>query len=229
MKNKITAIPASFLAGIFVIYNIILFVIAGFSGHSTSFWISYIFVLLAFALTGLFTLKIFADKKPFRYWFLGFPMLRWSVIYLICSVAFAALFMLVDSVQVTIIIQLLLIGGYCAVGAFCYFAKAQIAEIDEKIEKVYLFRLFYADLDTMSKIAADGEVKNSLTKLAEKVRYSDPNSHPSLSDAENEIQNKIFLLKGLIKSNEKEDALDLIHEIDGLVVERNARCKALKK
>lgn len=228
MKNKIFSVPAGFLAGTFVLFNIILFVVAGFDGHGASFWVSYLLVVLAFALTAFFTLKKFKDKEPFRYLFLGFPMLRWSVIYLACAIVFGALFMLVDSVQLAVIIQVLLIGGYTAVGVFCYYAKAQVAAVDEKKEKVQLLRLFYADVDAVSKTVTDGEMKTALTKLAETIRYSDPNSDASLIVVENEIQNKLEVLRGLIRSDAKADALKLIQEISRLVVERNARCKALK-
>lgn len=229
MKSKIVSAPAGFLAGTFVLYNIILFVIAGFSGHGASFWVSYLFVVLAFALTAVFTLRIFKDKEPFRYWILGFPMLRWSVIYLACSIVSGALFMLVDAIQLAVILQVLLIGACCAIGFFCYHAKAHVAAIDEKKEKVQLLRLAYADVDAMTKTVIDGEMKAALTKLAETIRYSDPNSDASLVGAENEIRNRIDTLHGFIQSNAKSDALKLISEISRLVIERNAKCKALKR
>lgn len=229
MKNKNVSMTAGFLAGTFVLYDIILFVIAGFGGHGASFWVSYLFVVLAFALTALFTLKIFKDQEPFKYWFLGFPMLRWSVIYLACSFVSGAVFMLVDSVQLSVIIQVLLIGGYSAVGFFCYQAKAHVAAVDEKKEKVQLLRLAYADVDAISKTITDGEMKTALAKLAETIRYSDPNSDASLLEAENEIRNQVNLLNGFVRSDAKADVLKLTQEITGLVIERNAKCKALKR
>lgn len=229
MKNKVVSVPAGFLAGAFVLYNIILFVIAGLGGHGASFWISYLFIVLAFALTALFTLKVFYDKEPFRYLFLGFPMLRWSVIYLAFSIALGTLFMLVDTIQLAVITQVLLIGAYCAIGVFCYHAKAQVIAVDEKKEKVQLIRLIYADVDAMSKTTTDREIKEALIKLAETIRYSDPNSDASLIGVENEIRNKVDIMRGFIRSDMKADSLKLIGEINRLVVERNASCKALKR
>lgn len=229
MKNKILTVPAGFLAGLFALYHVILFTIAGFDGHGASFWVSYLFVVVAFALTALFTLKVFMDKEPFRYLFLGFPMLRWSLIYLACAIAFGALFMLVDSVQLAVITQVLLIACYSAIGVFCYYAKAQVVAVDDKKDKVQLIRLIYADVEAMSKTDTEGEVKTALRKLAETIRYSDPNSDASLIGVENEIRNQVSLLNGLIHSDAKTDALKLIQEINRLVVDRNAKCKALKR
>jgi cell filamentation protein len=52
----------------------------------------------------------------------------------------------------------------------------------------------------------------------------------SLCDTEKEIQSRINVLRGLVvQSNEKADALNLIQEINKLMIERNAKCKALKR
>ena len=37
---------------VFVVYNAVLFIIAGFEDHGPSFWISYVFMLVAFIALG---------------------------------------------------------------------------------------------------------------------------------------------------------------------------------
>ena len=69
---------------------------------------------------------------------------------------------------------------------------------------------------------SDANIKSALVKLAENIRYSDPISGESLFELEENILNRI---KNIENSKNK---LVAISEIDGLIVERNKRCKILK-
>ena len=78
------------------------------------------------------------------------------------------------------------------------------------------------DVELLAKAETDPETKTSLTKLAERIRYSDPLSDDSLDELEGIISSKIHELKTSTARG------DLISEIGILLSERNAKCKALK-
>ncbi|MGN0654664.1 MAG: hypothetical protein ACI4KD_07090 [Oscillospiraceae bacterium] len=69
---------------------------------------------------------------------------------------------------------------------------------------------------------ADADIKLALTKLAEKIRFSDPMSSEHLGDLESEIADKVKELK----SAENKSAI--IAVIDSLITERNKKAKLLK-
>lgn len=68
----------------------------------------------------------------------------------------------------------------------------------------------------------DADIKASLTKLAEKIRFSDPMSNDALINLETEIANKVKELKTTANKAE------IIAGIELLLAERNKKAKLLK-
>ena len=66
------------------------------------------------------------------------------------------------------------------------------------------------------------EIKTSLTRLAEKIRYSDPMSNVALADLEARIQEKVAALRTT------DHKLEIIVELDSLLTQRNKKAKILK-
>ena len=66
------------------------------------------------------------------------------------------------------------------------------------------------------------EIKISLTKLTEKIRYSDPMSNVALADLEDRIREKVTALRTA------DHKLEIIAELDLLLAERNRKAKILK-
>lgn len=66
------------------------------------------------------------------------------------------------------------------------------------------------------------EIKTSLTRLAEKIRYSDPMSNVALADLEARIQEKVAALRTT------DHKLEIIAELDLLLAEWNRKAKILK-
>ena len=74
----------------------------------------------------------------------------------------------------------------------------------------------------LAETESDPTTKAELTKLAEKIRFSDPMSSDALAEIETEIVNKIKEIK---TSNDK---LAIIAVTSALVEERNKKAKILK-
>ena len=68
----------------------------------------------------------------------------------------------------------------------------------------------------------DADTKAALTRLAEKIRFSDPMSNEQLVDLENKISAKVLELK--TAANKRE----IIAELNLLLDERNKKTRALK-
>ena len=100
-------------------------------------------------------------------------------------------------------------------------------EITTTENKVAGKRQFINDLqievEMIAESANDTEIKQKLSELAKKIRFSDPMSDDSLSELENEILNKVTALE-----NSSSKAADL-KEIETLLLKRNKKTKTLKR
>ena len=76
--------------------------------------------------------------------------------------------------------------------------------------------------------AKERETRNALDKYAENIRYSDPMSHPSLAEMENELFKLITDIASLLSTGEEEEARELIQRSEDLLQKRNGRCMMLK-
>ena len=74
----------------------------------------------------------------------------------------------------------------------------------------------------LASAETDADTKATLTKLAEKIRFSDPMSNEALTDLEAEIAAKV---KGLKTAENK---AEIITVLDSLITERNKKAKLLK-
>lgn len=92
--------------------------------------------------------------------------------------------------------------------------------------KVAVKRQFIKDLqievEMLAEGEADGEIKQKLTELANKIRLSDPMSDSSLSELEEELLAKVAAIEN---SNDRTAA---IKEAETLLLKRNKKVKALK-
>ena len=215
----------------FVFYNIILFTISGFTGLSAAFWLSYVFMLLCLALNACARLILFKDRLTAKDWFFSYPILRHGYIYLIAEFISSVLFMAIPNANVRIaaVVQLLILLVYLVFAISCFFAKEKIEELDEKIkEKVLFIRSTMVDLQTIASLCSDITTKAMISKLSEKMRYSDPMSHESLSELERGITLEIALLRSIVEAQDFSAANEKCSAIDRLLDERNRKCKIMK-
>lgn len=89
-------------------------------------------------------------------------------------------------------------------------------------QKVFYIRELQADVEMLAEQEQNPEIKTSLTRLAERIRYSDPMSNVALADLEAKIQEKVTALRTA------DYKLEIIAELDLLLAERNRKAKILK-
>ena len=215
-----------------VVYNAVLFVIAGFSGNSASFWISYAFMMVGGL--GAFVTLLIMLKPDFtmRDWFLGYPIVRRLLLYVGVEFVVSTVFMIVGkyiSWIPTFCVQLILLGIFTALVVTASFAKEMVKDVAQEIKvRTTNIKLLTADAQMLPDLCADAAAKKVFADFAEAVRFSDPMSNDILASLEAEIQARVTNAKIYLQSGDVEEALRLCKQADMLLKERNLKCKALK-
>ena len=208
---------------VFVLFNVIAFAIP--TAKTGTFWVAYVFSVVAFASQLGIRKVAFGKKDTLKSKFLGFPVVHIGIVYMIVQTVVCAVFMAVPILPVwsAIVVCALVLG----ISAICMISaeagQGEIERIETKVkQKVFYIKSLQVDVELLENSESDGETKEALQKLAEKIRFSDPMSLPELEAIEKEIADKANTLKTAA------DKLTVITEIDALLAERNAKIKILK-
>lgn len=232
-SNSKASMSAIIFAICFITYNVVVFAISGFSGHGASFWISYIFMLIAFlalAATGLMLRQ--RSVQP-RDWLFGYPVLKHSTIYIIAEIICSITFMLLDNIGcpwwVALVVQVLLLTVYAVFAISCFIVQDTIKEVQENVKaNTYFIKMLTVDAQMLAEKVSDMEAKKEFIKFAEQVRFSDPVSNEYLNDIENQIKSQVTNAVNCIEQNDLAGAQQCCSKASLLLTERNKKCKALK-
>jgi hypothetical protein len=221
MKKKGLAYAVLFIA--FALVNVIAFFIP--TEKTATFWIAYAFSAIAFLLQiGIWKLA-FKGTDTIKSKFLGIPLLSVGFRYLAIQVIAFAVSMIFPSLPtwIPIVVCSVILGGsaICLIGTET--GREEIKSVEEKVKsKVFYIKSLQVDVEMLAETESDPSIKAELTKLAEKIRFSDPMSSDALAEIETGIANKIKEIK---TSNDK---LAIIAVTTALVEERNKKAKILK-
>ena len=215
--KKNTKLAYAVLGIVFILFNVIAFAVP--TDKTTAFWIAYAFTVVAFALQVGIWNAAFKVTETLKSKFLGVPIIYVGVIYLVVQLI---AFPIIPS-WVTVIVCASILG----ISAICLFsadvARDEINRVEEKVnQKVFYIRELQADVEVLAEQEQNPEIKTSLTRLAEKIRYSDPMSNVALADLEARIQEKVAALRTT------DHKLEIIVELDSLLTQRNKKAKILK-
>lgn len=95
-------------------------------------------------------------------------------------------------------------------------------------KKVFYIRSLQADIDACIPQVADDDISKLLKELSDKIRFSDPMSHASLSQLENELQLNIGEIINCVATGTPELIPDLVKMAMVKLDMRNNKCKILK-
>lgn len=240
MKNNKFLLPG--------IYTIVTLFILGLSAVYTDsydgkFWATSIFILLALGFS-LYSSLFFSKGKDENtvkdmsyitistYYLFG--VFIWSLIGNWLPKLFSFSFQL--SSKTYIVIHLLLL-----VATAVYFLVFKLGsnhmdstykEADTSVKKI---KLLVVDLEAIKSenpftdLTSKNSFKNSMEKLIDTVKYSDPISIPELNQLEDTIFENIELLKEKLSKNESFETVNsVIKRIEKLFEERNKKLKILK-
>ena len=220
-KNK--GMAYAVLGIIFVIFNVIAFAIP--TAKTATFWVAYIFTVIAFALQLIIWKFAFKGADTLKSKFLGIPLISVGVIYLLVQIVAVAVFMALSFVPswIAIVVCILILGisAVCLIGAET--GREEVNRIEHKVSKKgFYIKSLQIDVEMLAKAEVDADTKIALTNLAEKIRFSDPMSDELLAELEAKIRNKFEELKLA------EQKATIINELTLLIEERNKKCKLLK-
>ena len=217
------------------LFNIICFVTpneaAGLNKFGGAFWVGYIFITAAF-IGQLVCAYIAFKAENLKKLFYNLPLIRISYIGLCLTIVFGALCMAVPDLPnyIGIIVCLLILSFNIITIIKAKLAAETVGEIDENIKAKTLFT---TDLTLQAQnILTDAKTdaqRQSVKKVFDAARYSDPISDSRLFDVETNIKTMMDRLSTSIKNNNEENVVSLSDSITELIKKRNAMCKAYKE
>lgn len=217
----------------FLTYNIVLFILCGFTDHGGAFWCSYVFMLLAFITLAVSLIFLrYKDYQP-KDWLLGYPILKHCTIYIILESIVSVLFMILDYQKcpwvLAFAVQMILFAVHLVFIISCFLAKEMIEDVQIKVKAdTSYFKLLKADAEMAAENCKDREVKQAFMKLAEQIRYSDYVRNPALEPLERQISDLVSEANIFLSLNDEKSALDNCKKAMLLLLERNKKCQALK-
>lgn len=230
MNKKMTSLFAVY-AIIFVTFCILYLVIP--FPKTGAYWIGFAFSLIAICTgcgVGWYSLKNDGLKSKVY----GFPMLNIGIAYMAVQLIFAFVIAIVGFfaviplwIPLVVSVLILAISAIGFIGADN--ARDIIGEQENRDEiATKAMKTFRLDAQYIVDLCNNTELKKPLEKLAEQFKYSDPVSSDELTDIEDNLQREVKNLAALVNSDE-EIAAKKISEITVLLVDRNRRCKELKR
>ena len=221
--TKNTKFAYAVLGIVFILFNVIAFSVP--TDKTIAFWIAYAFTVVAFVLQIGIWNAAFKAAEVLKSKFLGIPIIYAGIAYLVFQLIVFAVFMIFPLIPTWIVViacaMVLGISAVCLISADA--ARDEINRVEEKVNrKVFYIRELQADVEVLAEQEQNPEIKTSLTRLAEKIRYSDPMSSEALEDLEARIKEKVSVLK---TTNNKSK---IITEVDLLLAERNRKAKIVK-
>lgn len=205
------------------VFNLLVFTIS--KSRNDVFWLSYGFMTLAFVvqIVSMFLSFKSADVETA---FFGIPLASFSVFYLCAELVIGALFMIFQMASFTLalVIQVIVLAVFLIVAIISLLARDTVQQIGDNVkEHVSNLKSVLVDIEMIMDVCTDSELKASLRKLSETVKYSDPISNEVVADVEQRIMRKISELRINIDDNQIADAKQSCADLERLYVERNKK------
>ena len=218
------------LAVLLVLYILIAFLIP--FVHTATFWVSFVFTLIAFAVTAASMYIAFVKSPDARSKFYGFPIARIGAIYGLVQLASGLLFMVLSQwvpVWVAVLAYAIALGA-AVVGLIS--AEAVVEEIkvqDAKLKKdVSLMRGVQSMMNQMASQCDNPDAAAAVKKLAEELRYSDPVSSDALAEIERDLAAVADELQAAVVDGDSDSIRQLCRKASAVLAERNRLCKLNK-
>ena len=224
--NKDTIRGSVVLGVLLVLYILIAFLIP--FVHTATFWVSFVFTLIAFAVVAASIYIAFIKNPDAKSRFYGFPIAKIGVLYgavqLLAGIVFMALAAIVPA-WVAVLVYAIALGA-AVIGLIS--AETVVEEIhlqDAKLKKdVTLMRSLQSKISQIAAQSEDAAIK----ALAEEFRYSDPVSSDAIADAETDLAAAVDELQTAYVDGDSEAVAKLCRKASALLAERNRLCKLNK-
>ena len=214
---------------LFVLFNIITFVVPSANKFGSSFWIGYSVIIVAFigqlvCASSVFNeednQKVFYNITMFQAGYTG--LVSTFIAGVICMISPFPYFVSAIICAVVLALNALaILKRKTAVDA--------VSAIDKKIKtQTFFIKSLAIDAETLMASAKSEAVKAECRKVVEAVKYSDPMSNDALSTVETQITLKFADLTEAVMADDYDKVVELAKMVVVLVGDRNKKCKILK-
>ena len=210
------------------VFNVIAFVAP--IERSSSFWIGYIGITVAF-LAQLACAFVTFRAKNLQKFFYNIPLISISYGGLIAMLIAGSVFMAIPVLPEWIgIIVCVIIFAFTAIAVIKAAAAASIVGgIDETVKtKTFFIKSLTVDAQVLMSSAKTEEVRKEAKKVYEAIRYSDPVTNASLSDLDHQIEREFNALAEAVREEDSELAKETADAILQTIQTRNQKCTLLK-
>lgn len=210
---------------LFLVFNIVAFVIP--SDMTPPFWVAYAFSIIAFLLELYMWLSFFKGKNRLMSQFYRIPVVLIFNLYAIVQGIIFLFFKFQPHTSVWIsIIANVIVLAVALIGCITLDGTGKyVEEIDEKVRnKITNIKENQVEVEILLESVIDENVKKALGDLLEVIKYSDPMSHPSLVELEEQISTNIKS----IGQKDCELQISVIDDTIRMIKERNKKCMILK-
>lgn len=208
---------------LFGVFNLLAFTI--FKRHTNVFWISYIFITLAFNVQVISTYFAFKTVE-IETAFFGIPLASLSIFYLCAEIVIGAIFMTFQQAGFVLafVIQVLVLAAFLVVAILSLLARDTVQEMGNNMkEKIFSLKNILVDVELMRDSCTEPELKEKLRRLSETIKYSDPITNEMVEDVEQRIQRKLSELRISLEEQQYDNAMQVCKEMELLYVERNKK------
>lgn len=222
-KGKATTGIGLIYVILLAVFNLLVFTI--FKTYTSVFWISYVFMTLAFVLqiVSMFLSFKTADVETA---FFGIPLASFSIYYLCAALIVGAIFMVFQNAGFTLamVIQVLILAAFFIIAIISLLAKDVVQAIDDNVKQnITTHKSILIDIEILESSCLDPELKQALAKLSDTVKYSDPISTAAIELVEQRIMRKISELRVSMENEQISEALKACKDLELLYVERNKK------
>ena len=222
-KNKVYLGLALIYVILLGVFNLLAFTI--FKTHTNVFWISYAFMTLAFLVQLVVTFLSFRSFEVDAMFF-NIPLASFSVYYLCAALAVGVVFMIFQKAGfvLALVLQVLILAAFLIISIISILSRDAVKAIGDNVRKnVTNWKSVLVDVETLTATCSDPELKQSLLRLADTVKYSDPMSNEAVENVEQRIMAGICELRIHLDNSQTEEAMQACRKLELLLVERNKK------
>ena len=212
---------------VFALYNLIVFVIP--FSHTESFWLSYAFTLVAFAVMVASIYIAFIKNPDAKSRFYGFSVARVGVIYFGAQLAVSLFVMILADVfgwKLPLLVYAIGLGAALVglVSTEAVVTHIKTLENTQKAETARI-RILHGKASQLAALSGNAAVK----ALAEELRYSDPVSNSACTEAENNLASAISAMEIALQQGDTAMLEQQCSRATTYLADRNRMCKLFKK
>lgn len=215
----------------FAMFNIITFVLpTSINAFTGSFWVGYIFIVLAFAGQLGCSYIAFKDEN-LQKTFYNISLVLVSYIALAAMLVAGGLCMITPTfpVWLGVVLCVLVAGISASIILITCFVIDVVTGMDNEIKnKTFMIKSLTVDAEHLLAAAQSAEIRNECERVYEALRYSDPMSNVALYEINEQIQRQFSSFENAVNSSDLELTIADGEELLNLIDKRNKQCRLLK-